>query len=61
MDSEFIRAKEFAKTLGISRPTLWRLWRIYKRIPAPRQLAPRCVGWPIDEVKRVIAELQTVS
>ena len=50
----FYRAKDLAGALGISKTTLWRLW---KRgiLPPPTKLGRGIAGWPASEIEVLIA------
>lgn len=46
---QYIRAKELAKILSISRVTLWR-WANSGHLPKPVHIGPRTVLWSVDEI-----------
>ena len=48
--SRIIRPTEFAKRLGISKPTLWR-WERAGRLPPKHQVGPNAVGWLESEIE----------
>jgi predicted DNA-binding transcriptional regulator AlpA len=50
----FYRAARLAQALGISRTTLWRLW---KRgvLPPPVKISRGVSGWPASEIEVLIA------
>lgn len=45
----FIRAKDFAAEVGLSRTTIWREVRA-GRLPRPAQLSPGRIGWWSEDV-----------
>lgn len=48
--SRLVRPAELAKTLGVSRVTLWR-WERAGRLPKKRHIGPNVVGWLESEIE----------
>lgn len=47
---QYIRARELAELLSVSRATIWR-WTKTGELPPPSKIGLRAVVWSIDEVK----------
>ncbi len=47
---QYIRARELAELLSVSRATIWR-WTKAGELPPPSHIGLRAVVWSIDEVK----------
>ncbi len=55
-DFAFIRPKQAASLLGISLATLYRLvWR--GKLPKPRKITSRTVGWRLAELRQFLETL----
>jgi predicted DNA-binding transcriptional regulator AlpA len=50
IDSTLIRSNELAKSLGVSKTTLWR-WRRAGFFPEPIQIGPRLIAWKSSEIQ----------
>ncbi len=46
---QYIRARELAELLSVSRATIWR-WTKNGELPPPSQIGIRSVVWSIDEI-----------
>ncbi|MGH8543118.1 MAG: helix-turn-helix transcriptional regulator [Gammaproteobacteria bacterium] len=58
---QWVRARELAERLSISRTTLWRLAKDPSAgFPAPRRLAPNVVAWDLAEIKKWCAEKKRI-
>lgn len=57
---KIIRAKELAKTIGVSSVTIWR-WRQKKIIPEPISLGTRIIGWEQSTIDEWIDSLKKPS
>ena len=55
--TQIIRAKALAKTMGVSTTTLWR-WRQQGVIPQPMLIGSRVVGWDKKSIDEWIENLK---
>jgi len=56
-DERVIRPKELCRLIGLSRQTLWRLYKSGE-LPPPRQLSARNVGWLYSEIVQWLRDRQ---
>lgn len=49
MAETYLNAREVAKVLSVSEPTIWR-WAKEGRIPAPVKLGPNTSRWSSEEI-----------
>ncbi len=56
-DSAHITAREVARFLGISVPTVWR-WTQEGKLPEPTRFSSRCTRWPVGKIRQTLASYQ---
>lgn len=57
---QFLKDRQVAARLGISRPTLWR-WVKDGRLPRPVKLGPAVTRWRLSDIEKFEASLGGAS
>ena len=52
----FYRRKTLSEELGVSVRTIFR-WEATGILPRARRIGPRIVGWPVEEIQRIVNAL----
>jgi|JI6StandDraft_1071083.scaffolds.fasta_scaffold739747_2 prophage regulatory protein len=57
MQTQFLRVKQVADTLGMSVPTVWRKAKTDPQFPKPVKVSVGITGWPSDEIRSYVDTL----
>lgn len=51
-NKQFLRPADVTKLYGLSRATIWR-WIQQGKLPEPKRLSSRMVGWPREQLDNI--------